>query len=96
MKEMRSMVVGGGGGGGWGHIFCVSQAAIKCILIVTNLCLHISNWFGLAKNTPEGLFQHQKPVVKHIQTRRLNHSKNDHCNVFSTRADVWHEANSFE
>lgn len=82
MKEMRSM------GGGTVHIFCVSQAAIKCILIVTNLCLHTSNSISLvAKNIPEGLFQHTNTQTESFQ--------NDHCNVFSTLADVWHEANSF-
>lgn len=95
MKEMRST-----GGGGFFrmtvHIFCVSEATIKCILIVTNLCLHTSNSIGLvAKNTPEGLLQHQKPVVKHKKIHRLNDSKNDHHNVFCTLADVWHEANCF-
>lgn len=77
------------------HIFCVSQAAIKCILIVTNLCVHTSDTIGLvAKSVSEGLLQHQKLVVKHTNTQTESF-QNDQRSVFSTLSDVWHEANSF-
>lgn len=82
------------------HIVCVSPSHVvfDCILIMRNLRTHTSNLsygrsFGGQKHTrgfaetPEAASQTHKTHIQSFQ--------NDHHNVSTTIAGVWHGVNSF-